>query len=110
MGTYSRGKEAYGFCDRCGFRYSYHELTPEYYNRKIVYNKVCPACHDPDHPQLMVGLEIIDDPKPLHDPRPDRSLTSSRSLSGWNPVGDAGGYTTSTELTVSLGTVTVSTS
>lgn len=101
-GTYAKGSKAYGYCDRCGFRYPLFELKPEYYNRSLRHNRVCPECWDPDHPQLRVGLQPLGDPRPLNDPRPDNGLASSRGLFGWDPALGA-------SVSISLGTVTVET-
>lgn len=86
MATYASGKHAFGFCDRCGFRYDLSELKPEIENQRPNGLKVCWVCFDVDHPQLQLGKFPINDPIVLKDPRPDRAL--GRGLFGWAPVGD----------------------
>jgi hypothetical protein len=88
--VWARGKHAYGFCARCGFRYPLNAMKPETVNGKPQHNKVCPECWDPDHPQNFTWRLSgkLHDPYPLRDPRPDTSLPESRSLGGWGPVGN----------------------
>lgn len=74
------GKKAFGFCDRCGFRRKLVELKPESVRGKVQYNRVCPTCWDPDHPQNFQGLQNMNDPQALKDPRPDLSLQQSREI------------------------------
>lgn len=66
-------------------------------------NRVCPDCWDPDHPQNHLWTLHPNDPLPLKDPRPDLSEAESRSLGGWNPVGNPANL----KATASLGKVTV---
>ena len=54
-----------------------------------------------DQEQLQVGRLRFDDPKPILNARPENN--SDRAFSGWNPV-------VGEELTITLGTVTVTTS
>ena len=102
---FASGKNAFGFCDRCGFRYSLSDLKWGCEDKKPNGLKVCSECLDPDHPQLQLGRFRIVDPQTLRDPRPDTSQIESQSLFGWNPIGD----TISLELTGSVGTITVTT-
>jgi hypothetical protein len=98
---FARGKFAFGFCDRCGFRFDLGELKKEIVAGVMTQVKVCPECWDPDHPQLMLGKVQVNDPQALYEPRPDNGQIASTSYFGWNPVGGL-----SLEATVSLGTVT----
>lgn len=103
---FAGGKHAYGFCDRCDFRYPLGSLKWEFEDKKKNGLRVCPECLDPDHPQLQLGRFRVYDPQTLRDPRPDHSRTASVSFFGWNPVGD----NISLEMTASIGSVTVTTS
>jgi|TARA_Y100000296_G_scaffold35353_1_gene40977 hypothetical protein len=103
---YAQGAYAYGFCDRCGFRYDLHELKREVEDQRLNGLRVCETCLDVDHPQLRLGEIPIDDPQALFDPRPDIAQTASRGLFGWRPVGD----NVLLEGTGVVGTVTVTTS
>tara|TARA_R110002167_G_scaffold113334_1_gene286263 strand:+ start:1191 stop:1511 length:321 start_codon:yes stop_codon:yes gene_type:complete len=100
---FASGRYAFGFCDRCGFRYDLNELKAEFEDKKPNGLKVCSTCLDPDHPQLQLGRFRVFDPQTLRDPRPDNSKIESQSLFGWKPVGD----NVSLELTVSVGSVTI---
>jgi hypothetical protein len=86
--AYARGKKAYGFCDRCSFRYPLDDLKYERVNGVRSGLRVCPTCIDPDHPQRFLGRFPVNDPQALKDPRPDKELQASRSLWSWNPVGN----------------------
>jgi hypothetical protein len=88
MTVYARGRHAYGFCDRCGFRYDLGELKFQMVNREKTGLKVCPDCMDIDHEQLRVGEVSTLDPQALHLPRPDQSQGESQALFGYNPVGN----------------------
>ena len=103
---FAGGKHAFGFCDRCGFRYDLGDLKWEFEDKKQNGLCVCEPCLNPDHPQLQLGRFRIYDPQTLRDPRPDQSRIDSTSFFGWNPVGD----NISLELTASVGSVTVTTS
>lgn len=100
---FARGTHALGECDRCGLVYPLHELRPEIYNRRVVRNRVCPDCFDPDHPQLQVGVHVVADAEAVRDPRPQRLPADINNIRwGWNPV-----YSLSAR--GELGTVTVTT-
>ena len=45
--SFASNKNAYGICDRCGFRYDLSELKKEWNNLKT-----CPECFESKHPQL----------------------------------------------------------
>jgi hypothetical protein len=76
--AYATGKKAFGFCDRCGFRYDLAELRREVVNQSLVNIRTCPKCWDEDHPQYRVGRRNYDDAQGLRDPRPDNSECESR--------------------------------
>jgi len=105
-GHFAAGKHAFGFCDRCGFRYPLSGLKQEFEDKKQNGLRVCSSCLDRDHPQLQLGRVRVYDPQTLGNPRPDLGLTNINGLFGWNPVGD----NVTLELTVSIGSVTVTTS
>ena len=123
---FASGKNAIAECDRCGQRFKLKTLKTEIVKTKEYNLLVCPACWDPDHPQLQLGMYPVDDPQALRNPRPDRSYVISGLLAdgelgggsrifqwGWNPVGgsqanDAGLTPNYLVLAVELGTVTVS--
>ena len=123
---YASGKNAIADCDRCGQRFKLKVLKTEIIKTKEYNLMVCPACWDPDQPQLQLGMFPVDDPQALRNPRPDRSYVISGLLAdgelgggsrifqwGWNPVGGASGFDTlltpnNLVLAVEIGTVTVS--
>lgn len=78
---------AIGFCDRCGFKYKLADLREEVRDKRKTGIKTCPTCYEPDHEQLQVGKKRIVDPIALPGARTDTSLTESRSVFSWNPVG-----------------------
>lgn len=102
MPTYARGKNAYGICDRTGFRYKLTDLVWEFSNGVKTGLRVGNDVSDLDHPQNFLGRVKINDPQALMDPRPD--FNPGRELWGWAPVGNDAVY-----LTCSLGRVTVTT-
>ena len=132
------GKYAIAQCDRCDQRFKLKVLKREIIKTKNYDLLVCPACWDPDQPQLQLGMFPVDDPQALRNPRPDRSyvLSGTSGLQivptgngelgtgtveagsrifqwGWNPVGgsranDDGLTPNNLVLTVELGTVTAS--
>jgi hypothetical protein len=86
MASYALGAKAYGFCDRCSFRYPLVELKQEVVNLNATNLMFCPECWDPDQPQNLVGRLNVDDPQAIMNPRPPLSLDKSRSLAGFDPV------------------------
>jgi len=98
--------KAFGFCDRCAFRYPLMDLKYEVTNLVRNGYRVCPECFDPDHPQLQIGRYRSDDIQSLRDPRPDNSQAASRRLYSWNPVG----HPTTGATRVRVGLVTITTS
>ena len=103
---FAGGKHAFGFCDRCSFRYPLHALKWEFEDKRQNGLRVCPECIDPDHPQLQLGRFRIYDPQTLRDPRPDRGILESQSLFGFDPVGAVDSLVGTT----SVGSVSVTTS
>ncbi len=124
---------------RCDQRFKLNILKTEIIKTKNYNLLVCPACWDPDQPQLQLGMFPVDDPQALRNPRPDRSyvLSGTSGLQivptgtgplgtgtveggsrifqwGWNPVGGAAFFDAALTpnnlvLAVELGTVTVTT-
>ena len=99
---FASGKWAISQCDRCGFRFKLKELKTEIIKTKKYDLRVCPACWDPDQPQLQLGMYPVDDPQGVRDPRPDTTYYASGTTAtgsigegsrvfqwGWNPVGGA---------------------
>tara|TARA_R110002020_G_scaffold187208_1_gene385423 strand:- start:327 stop:671 length:345 start_codon:yes stop_codon:yes gene_type:complete len=114
MSSYASGKHAFGFCDRTGFRYPKHQLVKQIENQRpngllVGYDVV-----DQDQPQLQLGKLNMDDPQAIRDARPDKSLTESRALSAFDPVGGGltayGTQTLNLDIKGEVGKVTVSTS
>ncbi len=80
---YASGKYAIAECDRCAQRFMLKELKKEVIKTKLYQIKVCPACWDPDQPQLSLGLYPVNDPQAVREPRPDVSY----QVSGVGPDG-----------------------
>ena len=104
---FASGKFAIAECDRCGQRYKLKQLKSLTIKTKKVNILVCPACWEPDQPQLSLGMYPVDDPQALRNPRPDTSYQvsgvdaegdpsgGSRVFQwGWNPVGGASYFDT----------------
>lgn len=102
---FSSGKNAIAECDRCAQRFKLAVLRKEVKKTAIYNLLVCPACWDPDHPQLQLGMYPVDDPQAVREPRRDQSYYASGLLAdgnqgegsrvfqwGWNPVGGASGF------------------
>ena len=103
MTKYSKGKYAFGFCDKTGFRYPLKDLVYEFNNGVKTGARVGRDVADPDHPQNFTGRVKTDDPQSLFNPRPD-PLTD-RGLFSFDPVGHPAQY-----VIMQLGKVTVETS
>jgi hypothetical protein len=101
--SYARGKYAFGYCDKTGFRYPLSDLVPEFNNGVRTGFLVGRDVVDPDQPQNFLGRLKIFDPQSLRNPRPDTSLQESRGLFGWNPVWNDAQY-----MTAEVGTVNIS--
>ena len=98
---FASGKHAIAECDRCSQRYMLKELKTQIVKTKPYKVKVCPACWDPDQPQLSLGMYPVNDPQAVRNPRPDSSYygignngaRGSRVIEwAWNPVGGASQY------------------
>ena len=76
--TNARGKYAFGFCDRTGFRYSLNQLVDEYQNGVKTGMRGGFDVVDIDHPQNFLGRIRTDDPQSLLNPRPDRKLEEAK--------------------------------
>lgn len=125
---FASGKWAISQCDRCGQRFKLKQLKTEIIKQRKYDLLVCPECWDPDHPQLLLGTFPVEDPQAVRNPRRDTTYVTSginvdgfpsggsRDIQwGWNPVGGASQYDSGLTpnylaLTVSVGTVTISTS
>jgi hypothetical protein len=90
MSDFAKGKKAFGFCDRTGFRYPLKDLVEQWENGKPNGLLVGRDMVDQDHPQLRLGDVDASDPQSLRNPRPDKELAASRALTSWNPVGLGG--------------------
>ena len=99
---YAKGKKAFGFCDRCGFRYDLARLKTLIIKTKSVNIRVCPTCWEPDQPQLQLGMYPVYDPQALRNPRPDNAQAASRALFAWDPV-------VTDTINITLNSVTVTT-
>ena len=108
---YAKGRYAFGYCDRTGFRYPLNQLIHETSNGVRTGMKVGMDVYDPDQPQNSLGKVQFSDPQALFDPRPDQGLEQSRGFFGWNPVGDGGEAPRGNgamALVTELGSVTIS--
>lgn len=103
MTNFAVGREAYGFCERCAFRWPIGELKAETYKGQDKHNRVCPECWDEENPQVFVGDYQFDDPQSLRRPAPDLNLDSVNSFVALN-VGVYGQW-----IGADVGTVEVST-
>ena len=74
MTDYAVGRRAYGFCERCAFRWPLGDLKAETYKGIDKNNRVCPECWDAENPQSFVGDYQFDDPQSLKRPVPDLGL------------------------------------
>lgn len=83
---YAKGRRAFGFCDRCGFRADLSRLYLQPIKGRNTNIKVCTECLDEDHPQLFLGMFPVNDPQALRDPRPDTAKVVSEALFGWQDV------------------------
>jgi hypothetical protein len=97
---YANGKYAFGYCDRTGFRYKLSDMVEQYEGGKPTGLRVGKDVVDEDQPQLELGRVRTGDNNSLRHPRPESSLSDSRRLSAWNPIG--GGVTELGSRTVGL--------
>ena len=68
----ARGKYAFGFCDKTGFRYKLSDLVFEFRNGVKTGLRVGNDVADPDNPQNFLGRIRINAPQSLSNARPDR--------------------------------------
>ena len=113
MPSYAKGKYAFGFCDKTGFRYRLNDLVPQIVNGRPTGWLVGRDVVDEDQPQLQLGRLKMSDPQALRNPRPDRAEAESRKVYAWDPVGGGntalGSRTVGLDITAEVGKVTVST-
>jgi hypothetical protein len=107
----AKGKQAFGFSDRSGFRYPLKELVPQYINGRPSGLLVGKDELDIDHEQLRLGDLNIREDQSLLDPRPDKELLESRALAAFDPVGggvsELGSVTIGLDMSLRVGRVTV---
>ena len=70
--SFAKGKYAFGYCDKTGFRYDLKDLVDEVSNGTKTGFRVGKDVVDPDHPQNFLGRVRIFDPQSLLNPRPER--------------------------------------
>tara|TARA_R100000900_G_scaffold145182_2_gene130401 strand:+ start:99 stop:443 length:345 start_codon:yes stop_codon:yes gene_type:complete len=111
LSIYARGKYAFGFCDVTGFRYKLRDLVPLIRDGRDTGFRVGYDVLDKDNPQYELGRMNMSDPQALRNPRPDNSLSASRRLGSFDPVGggitELGSRTVGLDITGEVGTVTV---
>jgi hypothetical protein len=82
---------AQGVCDRCGFRYSHHQLKWQFdwagarlQNKYIL---VCSGCLDVPQENIRT-IVLPPDPMPITNPRPEQFVSDNNPISGigWDPV------------------------
>jgi hypothetical protein len=128
MANFATGRKAIAECDRCGMQFLLKKLKTEIIKTKKYNLKVCPECWDPDHPQLLLGMQPIVEAIALREPRIDTTYITaglnadgnptggSRNIQwGWYPVGGSSNFDavlTQNYLvsTTNVGTVTVTVS
>ena len=114
MASYAKGKFAFGFCDRTGFRYPLKDLVNQIENNRPTGKMIGKDMIDQDHPQLQLGRIRTLDPQALRISRPDTSEGESRKFFAFDPVG--GGVTSlgsrrvGLDIEAEVGRVTVTTS
>jgi len=91
MASFAKGKYAFGFCDRTGFRYKLKDLVPQSKAGRMTGLMVGKDMLDEDQPQNFLGrLGDYADPQALRDARPDIAQDTSRRLFAFDPVGNGG--------------------
>ena len=91
MASFAKGKYAFGFCDRTGFRYKLKDLVPQIKAGRMTGLMVGKDMLDEDQPQNFLGrLGDYADPQALRDARPDIAQDTSRRLFAFDPVGNGG--------------------
>jgi len=99
---YAVGKQAFGFCDRCGQRFKLKDMKRIMIKDTLTQILVCKQDWEPSQPQLQLGRYPVFDPQALKNPRPDTTYqtsgiavdgypaSGSRAIQwGWAPVGMA---------------------
>ena len=81
---FASGRIAHGFCERCGGRCKLSLMKKLIINEKLINEKVCPDCWDPDQPQLHIGRVDKNDPQALREARPDTSLNNDPNVPGYS--------------------------
>ena len=111
MAKFAKGKYAFGFCERTGFRYKLKDLVPQIKAGRMTGLMVGRDMLDKDQPQNFLGrLGDYADPQAIRDPRPDLSQDISRQLFAFDPVGNGGGGGSGNIMAHGqVGTVTVTT-
>lgn len=110
---FASGKNSIAMCDRCGQRFKLTTLKTEVIKGRKYNLLVCRECWDPDHPQLHLGEQPVNDPQAVRNPRPDTTYAQSRDIQwGWQPVGGGdnvvdGGTPNNLVVQSFVGTVTV---
>jgi len=111
LSIYARGKYAFGFCDVTGFRYKLRDLVPLIRDGRDTGFRVGYDVLDKDNPQYELGRMNMSDPQALRNPRPDNSISASRRLGSFDPVGggitELGSRTVGLDISGEVGTVTV---
>ena len=92
MAKFAKGKYAFGFCDRTGFRYKSKDLVPQIKAGRMTGLMVGKDMLDEDQPQNFLGrLGAYADPQALRDARPYIAQDTSRQLFAFDPVGNGNG-------------------
>lgn len=109
---YASGKHAYGFCDRCSFRYPINRLKEQYEAGEPSGLRVCPQCWEEDNPQTELGkYPLGPEQQALQNARPDKDILETRSYHAWSPVGggvdEFGSRTVGLDIHAVVGDVTV---
>jgi hypothetical protein len=109
---YATGKHAYGFCDRCSFRYPLKQLKEQFEAGARTNLMVCPTCWEEDNPQDELGkIPLGPESQALYRPRPDKDIVETRSYNAFNPVGggldEFGSRTVGLDIFAVVGDVTV---
>ena len=80
MARYARGRYAWGYSDRSGFRYRLRDMIKEWNGLKVGIDE-----YEPKHPQLEPNYPGPD-PTALYEPRPDsRTEVTVENILGLNP-------------------------
>ena len=91
MASFAKGKYAFGFCDRTGFRYKIKDLVPQVKAGRKTGLMVGKNMLDEDQPQNFLGrLGDYADPQAIRNARPDIAQETSRRLFAFDPVGNGG--------------------